>query len=80
MGEKESVALPSELLPHVYTFLLQCDFHKAAKALQKASGEVSRSEVQSSMFTVHCTILKPLTTLSDSEPGLLHFYSYYHQR
>lgn len=33
--------LPSDLLHHVYTFLVQCEFRKAAKALQKAAGKVS---------------------------------------
>ncbi len=43
MAEKESIAVPSEVLHHVYTFLLQYNFHKAAKALQKASSEVRKA-------------------------------------
>ena len=40
MGEKGGVCVPSDLLQHVYSFLVQGNYMKAAKALQKATEEV----------------------------------------
>jgi hypothetical protein len=40
MERKADSCLPSDLLQHVYTFLVRCNYVKAAKALQKATTEV----------------------------------------
>ena len=41
MSEMASETVPSDLLHYVYTYLVQCNFQKAAKALQKATDTVS---------------------------------------
>lgn len=41
MDEKESDSLPSDLLTHIYTFLMQNSLQKAAKVLQKSCDIVS---------------------------------------
>lgn len=45
MGEKESVCVPSDLLHYVYTFLVRCNYQKAAKALQKATDQTLSSQL-----------------------------------
>lgn len=56
MGEKDGVCVPSDLLQYVYSFLVQCNYKKAAKALQKATEEVRRSScgVFETMWYDHC--------------------------
>lgn len=41
-GTEQLSCVPSDLLHHVYTFLVQFNFHKSAKALQKATDEVGK--------------------------------------
>ena len=42
MATSETESVPSDLFPHVYSFLLSCQFHKTAKILKRECELVRR--------------------------------------
>lgn len=78
MDEKESDSLPSDLLTHIYTFLMQNSLQKAAKVLQKSCDIVSL--LLSNIVLVMALYMQALAVQDSSEPGLWEFYTYYQKK
>lgn len=52
MSSAKEAVVPSDLFPHVYDFLVECNLTKAAKSLKKECKAVSSGEI-----IVYCAML-----------------------
>ena len=88
MSSSKEAVVPSDLFPHVYAFLVECNLTKAAKSLKKECKVVSFGLRMISCLHVPCILymyqninvlnMQPFQT--QKGPGLMDFYQYYQTR